>query len=481
MIRNLAACLALLGALALGAGCLKVGPDYSRPELAAPARAAYQHAEPLRGQHRPLDQWWREFGDPRLDAMVAEALEHNLDLKRAAAKVLEFRSLFVEAKAPQYPSLGLEGQAGRSQTAISNPDLPAILQQNRRTEQYNLSLAASYELDLWGRLARLEEAARADLLSVEENQRTVAQTIVAGVVSSYLAVEALERRLAVSGKSLAAYQRSLDLVESRYRRGLVSLLDYRQARRALANAKAEVPRLRLELGREQQKLMVLLGRYPKTEPARLQDDDYFPRLQPVPAGLPSELLLRRPDLRAAEARLMALSARIGVAKAARFPAIRLTGAFGYSRVELDTLFSPASELWNLAAGLTAPIFRGGELLARQRAAEARYQQGLADYAKAVLNAFREVEEALLARQELLKQRKLLKEALAEARATQRTAERRYRRGLIDYLRVLEAMHTRYQMEDALVLVELSILTNRVTLHRALGGGWDLPPAKPKES
>lgn len=481
MIRAWPALGAIFAALIFSAGCLKVGPDYARPEADKSAPVGYQHASAWSGQFTGQDQWWKELGDERLDSLVEEALKHNLDLKKAAARVLEYRALFVEAKSPQYPSLGVEGKGTKSQTAISNPDLPAILTQSRRTEQYNLAAAASYELDLWGRLARLEEAARGELLNVEENQRTTLHTIVAGVVSSYLSMEALERRLTVQERSLAAFRSNLALVESRYRRGLVSILDYQQARRALAQAKATLPQLRLDLGKEQQKLMVLLGRYPKTAPARTLSDDYFPNLRPVPAGLPSELLLRRPDLLAAEAKLQALNAKVGVAKASRFPSIKLTGSFGYSTTDLNNLFSPASELWNIAGGLAAPLFRGGELWARQKAAEARYEQGVADYAKAVLEAFKEVESSLLSRKELMQRRDLVKEALAEARATQDTAESRYQRGLTDYLRVLEAMQTRYQLEDTLVLVELAVLTNRVTLHRALGGGWDQPPATPKES
>jgi multidrug efflux system outer membrane protein len=474
MIRAWPALGAVFAALLLSAGCLKLGPDYARPEVDKSAPIAYQHASAWNGDFQGQDKWWRELGDERLNSLVEEALKHNLDLKKAAARVLEYKAIFVEAKAPQYPTVGVEGEGVKSQSAISNPDLPAILLQSRRTEQYNLTAAASYEIDFWGRLARLEEAARASLLNVEENQRTAIHTIAAGVASSYLSMEALERRITVQERSLEAYYSNLALVENRYSRGLVSILDYQQARRALAQAKAALPQLRLELGKEQQKLMVLLGRYPKTAPARSLSEDYFPNLRPVPAGLPSELLLRRPDLLAAEAQLQALNARIGAAKASRFPSIKLTGAFGFSTVDLNNLFSPQSELYSIAGGITAPIFRGGELLARQKAAEARYEQGVADYAKAVLVAFQEVESALLSRKELMQRRDLVKEALNEARATQDTAENRYQRGLTDYLRVLEAMQTRYNLEDTLVLVELAILTNRVTLHRALGGGWDLP-------
>ena len=194
----------------------------------------------------------------------------------------------------------------------------------------------------------------------------------------------------------------------------------------------------------------------------------------VPQGLPSDLLLRRPDIRAAEANLMALNARVGVAKASRFPQITLTGSFGYSSSELDRLFRSESELWNLALGVVQPLFDAGKLKAGQKAAEARYEQGLAEYAKTILTAFSEVESALLTRKEQLERRDRIMNFLMEARATQKVAESRYERGLVDYLTVLDAQQTRFEAEEKLVLVDLAILSNRVTLHRALGGGWGDP-------
>ena len=194
----------------------------------------------------------------------------------------------------------------------------------------------------------------------------------------------------------------------------------------------------------------------------------------MPSGLPSDLLLRRPDIRAAEANLRALNAKIGVAKANRFPKITLTGSFGYSSGELDRLFIPGNNLWNIAFGALQPIFDAGRLKAGQCAAEAQFQQGMVDYAKTVLTAFYEVESALLTRKEQMERRGKMLDFLAEARATQKVAENRYERGLTDYLTVLDAQRTRFQAEESLVLVELTILSNRVTLHRALGGGWGEP-------
>ena len=191
----------------------------------------------------------------------------------------------------------------------------------------------------------------------------------------------------------------------------------------------------------------------------------------MPPGLPSDLLLRRADIKAAEANLRALNARVGAGKANRFPRITLTGSFGYSSDELDQLLQHQSKLWNMATGIVQPLFDAGKLKAGQRAAEARYEQGVAEYAKTVLTAFSEVERAFLTRKEQIERRERTLSFLVEARATQRVAESRYRRGLVDYLTVLEAQQTRFKAEENLVLVDLAILTNRVALHRALGGGW----------
>jgi len=453
-------------------GCIKVGPDYHRPDTGIQVPDFYQHARTETATLQPDDQWWRVFNDPELNQMVEEVLANNLDIKKATAVILEVRSQFVQTRADRFPRLDLQGKGQRGEMSTSGfiPDRSFSF----TGEIYTLSLPASFELDLWGRLARAEQAARADLLQAEENRRIVIQTVVAETISLYLQVESLERRTQITIQSIESYRRSLALLESRYERGLTSILDLRQARRTLAQAEALLPALRQELGTFQQKLAVLMGRYPKTRPPRLQPEDYFKRLAPVPPGLPSALLIRRPDIRAAEANLRALSAELGLSKASRFPRITLTGSFGHISDELGRLFRPESELWNLAAGIVQPLFDAGKLKAAQRAAEARYQQGVVEYAKTVLTAFSEVEGALLTRKEQIERRERVLKLLMEARATQRVAENRYERGLVDYLTVLEAQQTRFQAEENLVLVDLAILSSRVTLHRALGGGWAEP-------
>ena len=469
-MRPLSTPAALLLALLLGlGGCINLGPDYQKPEAPAKVPQQYQHGRAE--TYVENDQWWRDFGDPGLNKLVIRALRQNWDIKLAAARVLEVEALFTQAGSARYPSLALEAggttkKSPRSVTLANN--VPVEL----RTEAYNLNLAASFEVDLWGRLKKAEAAALFDLIQSRENRRTVVQGLIAEVVSSYLQIEALERRLWVARRSREAFAKSLELVEARYTRGLTNILDLRQARRALAVAKAAVPEVERELGLQQQALSLLAGEYPGTSPARVQPLDYLPNLQPVPAGLPSELLLRRPDIRAAEASLKALTSRVGVAKAARFPSLSLTGSLGYSSDGLGRLFTPSSSLWSLSAGLTQSIFDAGRLEAAQRQAEARLKQGEAEYAKAVLAAFKEVESALLTRKKQFLRRRLAKEALVEAIATQEAALTRYQRGLTDYLQVLEAQRARYSIEESLILTELALVTNRVTLYRALGGGWD---------
>jgi multidrug efflux system outer membrane protein len=461
--------LAALVTISLASGCIRLGPDFQRPEISTDVPASYQHATSGVGTAQPDGEWWHVFNDPDLDRLVEAVLQNNLDIKRGTARILELRSQFVQTRADRFPAVDVEGQGRRQQQPIIG-----IVPGERfrtKTNLYTLSLAASFEVDLWGRLARAEEAARADLLEAVENRRTVVQTVVGEAISLYLQMESLERRIQITRKSIEDHRRSLAVVTFRYKRGLAPVLDVKNARRAMAQAEASLPSLRQDLGTAQQQLDVLLGRYPATSPPRSQPEGYFKRLAPVPTGLPSELLLRRPDIRAAEASLKALNARIGVAKASRFPRISLTGNFGYSSDELDRLITRQGELWNLAAGIVQPLFDAGKLKGGQRAAEARYQQGMAAYAKTVLNAFSEVESALFARKEQLTRRDHMLHVLKEAKAAQEVAEDRYKRGLVDYINVLEAQQARYQAEDSLILTELAILTNRVTLHRALGGGW----------
>ncbi len=451
-------------------GCVNLGPDYKRPDLGIQIPESYEF-EPTEKQPLEVeDLWWEIFDDRELNQLVEDALKYNWDIKQAAARILEVRARFVQVRSDRFPAVDIGGTRDRRQ--ING----GALRDNFIVDTYELTAAASFEIDLWSRLKKASRAAWEDILREEENRRTVAQAVVAETIALYLDMEAVERRLQIAEQSIKAFRQSLQFVEIRYRRGLTSVLDVRQASRVLAGAETLVPQLEQDLGIIQQQLSVLLGRYPQTRAPRRQPEDYFKRLAPVPPGLPSDLLMRRPDIRVAEAQLRSLNDLVGVAKAARFPRITLTGEYGWTSDELNKLLRTDNIIWNLTAGLVQPVFDAGRLKAGQRAAEARYEQGAAEYVKAVLDAFVDVERALLTRQLQLDRREREITFLTEARATQRVAENRYLKGLVNYLDVLNAQITRFQAEDNLVLVDLTILRNRVALHRALGGSWAEPEA-----
>lgn len=456
-------------------GCAHLGPEYKKPDLETAVPSGWLQSTGEAGEAASGRRWWEAFDSPELNDLVQDVLARNLDIQEAAARVLEVRAALTSRRADRFPRVDFEAGAGRRRQTVTRaiPTLQGVFQEEQRvtTDSHNLSLPAAFELDLWGRLARAEEAARQDLLRAEENRLTVAQGVAAEAVTLYLQTEALKRRLQITEQRIGNYEQSLALVERRYESGLTSILDVRQVRRALAGAQALLPPIRQELGATQHALSVLAGQYPTTDDDRTPSESAFRVKEPVPPGVPSVLLQRRPDIRAAEANLKALNARVGEALAARFPRISLTGSFGYSSETLGRLFDPASELWNIASGLAHPLFDAGRLKAAQRAAEARYRQGAAAYARTVLQAFAEVENALLTRKEQIERRERVLEFLDEARVTQEVAESRYGRGLTDYLNVLEAVQTRFQAEEDVVLADLAIATNRVSLHRALGGGW----------
>lgn len=458
--------------LTMMSGCLRLGPDYERPELDVEVPTEYENTAGHNGVPAGGEPWWQVFNDPDLNLVVEEVSRNNLDVKQASARVLELHYQVVQTRAGRFPQLGLQAQAKRQQQPIIGI-LPSGTV-SAENSVFTLALPASFEWDLWGRLARAEEASRAEMLQAVEARHTIAQTVVAEAVSLYLQIEALERRLQITERSIESFSRSRDLVERRYRRGLSSILDVRQARRLLAQAESLMPDLRQNLSVAQHNLSVLHGNYPTAQPPRLQPEDYFKRLDPVPPGLPSDLLQRRPDIRAAEETLRSMNALVGVAKANRFPRITLTGNFGYSSDELATLFQPESQLYSIAADMAQPLFEAGRRKAAQKAAEARYQQAAAAYVKTVLTAFADVESALVTRREQIERRDRVVVFLREARAALEVAESRYLRGLLEYLNVLDAQQSLFVAEQDLTRVDLAILTNRVALHRALGGGWADP-------
>jgi len=300
-------------------GCINLGPDYKRPDLGIQVPESYEFEPTEKLTLEVEDRWWEVFDDRELNQLVEDALKYNWDIKQAAARILEVRARYVQVRSGRFPAVDVGGIRDRRQIGGGE------FRDNCIVDTYELTAAASFELDLWSRLKKASRAAWEDILREEENRRAVAQAVVAETSALYLDMEAVERRLQIAEQSINAFRQSLQFAEIRYRRGLTSVLDVRQASRVLAGAETIVPQLEQDLGIIQQQLSVLLGRYPETRAPRRQPEDYFKRLAPVPPGLPSDLLMRRPDIRAAEAQLRSLNELVGVAKAARLPRITLTG------------------------------------------------------------------------------------------------------------------------------------------------------------
>jgi multidrug efflux system outer membrane protein len=415
------------------------------------------------------DLWWKALDDKSLDALVASVLEGNLELLRSDARVAEIHATAVATGAGRYPSLSLGAEAKAAGAG------------SRETSSYGVSFPASFEIDLWGRLASLETAARFDLLAARYNRQALAQSLAAQAAGLYLTVQALERRLAVASLSVDSYKKSLGLVEGRYRRGLASILEVRQADRLYAQARAAIPALQQERQAVLRNLAVLAGRFDANSGQAVLQEAPFILPPEVPAGLPSELLLRRPDVAAARSTVDALWSRTVAARASRFPSIKLTGAAGFSSSELGLLIQQPSQVWSAAAGLTMPLVNAGGLKAQEEAASKRYEQAVYAYGQAVLNAFSEVEQALFAREKLLERHDLLLDLNRAASLTLETAMNRYERGLVEYLSVLDAQQAYFLAQNELLGVEAALFQNFVTLNRVLGGGWGNPDTQQNQS
>ncbi len=459
---------------ALLAAC-SFAPKYERPANELPE--AWRGAPaPAAAVPAPADRWWTVFGDPTLARLVDEALANNQDVALAVARVDEARALVGVVESQLWPSidgnLGANRSRASSRTATFFSGIPVY-----RTN-YRATLDVAYEIDLWGRLRNATAAARADLLATEAAGDTVRITLATEVVQSYYALRSLDERVSATERALDLRARAFELQRKRADAGLVAELDVRQIEAELEGARALLPALQRERDAEEAALTVLLGRSPRaiiqeTTVARAADDVRPPPLV-APAGLPSELLLRRPDLYQAEQQLIAANARIGVARAAYFPRISLIGLLGTEAASLSDLFTGPAGIWSIGGSLAQPIFQGGRIRAENEAAEARQRQVIAQYQKTIQNAFREVRDALTAQartREVYAAEGARSVALREAL---KLAVARYEAGLESQLAAIDAERQLLQAElnRAEALRQQRAAT--ADLFRALGGGWTAP-------
>jgi multidrug efflux system outer membrane protein len=457
---------ALCAALLLGA-CAAVGPDYRRPAVNLPG--AYPDAPAdIPGAAAVPAEWWKLYGDQRLDELVASALARNADMRIAVARIEETDANLREAGAAFLPEVDLNAAPQRQRiSALTASPIPSSVPLVRN--DIRLSLGTSFELDFWGKLRRALEATRALALGSRYAREVVTLSLAGLTTQAYFSLCSLDAQIALTRTTLASRQETLGLVRDRVQGGIASDLDLNQAEGARADAAAQLKDLQRQRALAEHQLETLTGRLD----LRLAPGDLLGLpLPPLPpAGLPSTLLQRRPDVLQAEQQLIAANAQIGVARAAMFPTVSLTSYYGGESAALSTLLSSGARIWSLGFGLGLPIFDAGRYAARTQAAEARERQAVAYYQKAVETAFREVADALTTLQQTAASEQYLQQRADAARNALRLARLRYEAGYSAYLEVLDAQRTASDAELAFLRNRQSRLVASVDLMKALGGGW----------
>lgn len=435
-----------------------LGPSYQRPP--APVPTEWLDAPPAPQTVVELT-WWDLLGDEELRRLIEVALAENRDALLAVASIDEFRARLGIAQSDLYPTIDLNGEVGRVRPGLDG---------TTGSGSFAVKGLLSWELDVWGKIRRSTEAARAELLSREENRRAVLLSLVANVATGYFDLLDSDRALEIARRTLASRRETLRLARTRYESGLTSELDVRQFQAQAAGAAQTVAQLEREQRQEENALSVLLGRSPYRVP-RGRPLEAQPVPPDVPAGLPSTLLERRPDVLLAERRLEAATARIGVAEASRLPSFSLTGLLGFQSAELSSLLDSPSRIHQLLGGVTAPIFNAGRLRDRVRVARAQAVQARLEYERTVLVALQEVQDGLIAQKTWKDEVAAAREQTEALRAAAHLAAVRYQNGVSSYLEVLDADRSLFAAELALSEAESRRLVAAVQLFRALGGGW----------
>ncbi|OBU84513.1 efflux transporter outer membrane subunit [Chromobacterium subtsugae] len=455
-------------AVALAVSACAVGPDYSRPKVELPAAQAGAQAPALDAD------WWQRFDDPALNQLIEEAVKSNLDLQAAAARVEQAAAQAGIARAALLPSLGANAgyQSGRTSALTTSPGTPLV------NDVRAANLTAAWELDLWGKLRRSNEAARAGYIASRYDRDAAQLALTAQVAQTYFQLRALDAQLDIAKRTLQSREESLKLQTKRFHGGLISELDQRQAEAEAAAARASVPQIARSLEQTETALGVLLGHSPKQlasgDLTRGKDINSLASPPDVPADLPASLLERRPDVASSEQQLIAANARIGVAKAAYFPSINLTGALGSQSLSLDGLFTGPARTWGFAANLAAPIFNFGATGYGVDAASAGQKQALAQYQKSVQSAFKDALDSLAANSAARDIVQAQTTQLAALNRTLKLAGLRYDNGYSSYLDVLDAQRNSFQAELNLVSAKLDRLNTTIGVYKALGGGWQAP-------
>lgn len=442
-----------------------VGPNYRRPSVETPSSWRFEEKE---AKEIANTKWWEQFGDPVLNELVRIALEENKDVKIAAARVEDFMGRYVTTRAPLFPQIGVGASASRSRVT-REAAAPVSKGTHNPGNSFQIFLNANWEIDLWGKLRRATEAARADLLSTEEGRRAVILTLVTSVASAYVNLRDLDLQLEIAKQTAKSREDTYNLFKIRFQGGMISELEFSQVKSEYEQTLSTIPFIEKTIAQQENALSVLLGRNPGPIPRGKTIDDLV--LPAVPAGLPSDLLTNRPDIRQAEQDLIAANARIGVAKSQYFPAISLTSSLGYASADLAKLFNGPARVWSLAAPLTAPIFTAGAISGQVKSSKAVRQEALLRYEQSIQTGFREVEDALIDQRKSREQLEIETQEVATLHNYARVARLRFDSGYTSYIEVLDA-------ERSLFIAELSHAETKgvlfqalVNLYKAMGGGW----------
>jgi multidrug efflux system outer membrane protein len=453
----------VLACALLVAGCA-IGPDYKRPQVAAPATFRFEARE---ARQLANTAWWEQFNDPMLTQLIGIALLENKDVKIAAARIDQFLGQYASTRSLLLPQVGASLGAQRARQSATQLGFGAT--DGTVFESYDASLSLSWEIDIFGKRRRQTEAARANVLASEEGRRATILTLVASVASSYLALRELDRQLEIARDTAKSRAGSLQVFQDRFEGGTVSQLELAQSQSEYEASLVTIPQIEAQIGQAEDALSVLLGRNPGPIRGGLRLASMH--LPPVPSGLPSELLERRPDLRQAEQNLVAANALIGAARAQYFPTISLTGLFGSVSSAFSDLFTGPARAWSYGLGVAMPIFTAGGIGGTVQTAEAQQREALLRYQQAIQTAFREVSDALLVHSKSREQLVFQERQVGTLRTYLELARLRYDNGYTSYIEVLDAERNLFNAEVAYSQTQGVVYGSLVNLYKAMGGGW----------
>jgi multidrug efflux system outer membrane protein len=454
--------------LVLLAGCWKVGPDYQKPIIDTPKKWRFgeQDARDLSNA-----QWWGQLGDPVLNRLVGQALKGNYDLKIAVASVDSFMGAYGSTRSSLFPQIAGFGEYARRQTSgqIVNLSIAGVSPGGQETDYARLGTQMNWELDIWGQLRRANEAAFADMLSQQAVQRGVILTLVSDVATTYIQLRTFDKSLEITRNVVDTLTEGLRIAKLRFQEGYTSELEVTQADSELQRRKAQIPIFEKNIAETEHALSILLGRNPGAIQRGLTLDEL--KLPTVPAGLPSDLLVRRPDIDLAEQRLIAANARIGVARGNYFPKISLTGDVGQMGTQMATLFTPGANFWTLGANMALPIFTAGKIAGQVQSAEAEQRGALANYQRSIISAFRDFENSLIDTIKTKEQRDSQVQRVAAVDTYFKLSKIRYDEGYTDYITYLDSVRQLFDAQIDLVQAQSDTFIASIGLYRAMGGGW----------